>query len=96
VYTRFPKLTGSSPTTLFFPLLVPPHTNGWTYPRRPLPKDHQDHYKPGLKIHEPELADGLISSENGRAPENGKYVMGDQEGLTDDEEGGGGWMDYDY
>jgi hypothetical protein len=38
----------------------------------------------------------LISSENGRAPENGKYVMGDQEGLTDDEEGGGGWMDYDY
>jgi hypothetical protein len=47
-------------------------------------------------LHEPELADGLISSENGRAPENGKYVMGDQEGLTDDEEGGGGWMDYDY
>jgi len=39
----------------------------------------------------------LISSESGYAPENGgKYVMGDQEGLTDDEEGGGGWMDYDY
>jgi len=58
--------------------------------------DHQD-YKPGLKLHEPELADGLISSESGSAPENGgKYVMGDQEGLTDDEEGGGGWMDYDY
>jgi palmitoyltransferase len=81
---------------LFFPLLVPPHTNGWTYPRRPLPVDHQD-YKPGLKLHEPELADGLISSEAGRLAENGgKYVMGDQEGLTDDEEGGGGWMDYDY
>lgn len=94
----------TSPTsTLLLPLLVPPYTNGWTFPRRPLPTDHHHHHTPGLKIHEPELADGLISSENGRAPAfreddggAGKYVMGDQEGLTDDEEGGGGWMDYDY
>lgn len=96
------ELMGSSAWTLLFPLIVPPTTNGWSFPRRSIPNDHVD--APGL--HAPELAAGLISpnqvdaqiiprsggdrAENGRV---GKYVMGDDGSLTDDEEGGGGWMD---
>lgn len=92
---------GSSRWTLLFPLVVPPTTNGWVYPRRSIPDDHID----AKGLHAPELAEGLVNphrgqndgpgfggdgAENGRI---GKYVMGDDGSLTDDEEGGGGYMD---
>ncbi|WWC93157.1 uncharacterized protein L201_008124 [Kwoniella dendrophila CBS 6074] len=42
-----------------------------------------------LGVHE-----GEVSPIGGHAEDGmGGYVMGDEEGLTDDEEGGGGWMD---
>ena len=90
----------SSRWTLLFPLVVPPSSNGWTYRHRDLPVE--PHVKPTTRLHAPELAEGLISpqstAENGHAHGSGhthasRYVMGDEEGLTDDEEGGGGWMD---
>lgn len=92
---------GSSKYTLLFPLVVPPASDGWSFPKRPLPNDHAE----ASSLHAPELARGLVSagagdmggkggdgaeSGNGRM---GKYVMGDDGSLTDDEEGGGGWMD---
>ena len=84
--------------------MVPPASNGWSFPKRPLPSDHAA----APELHAPELARGLLDpaqngkgnfggkggdgaeSGNGRM---GKYVMGDDGSLTDDEEGGGGWMD---
>ncbi|EIW72914.1 hypothetical protein TREMEDRAFT_42080 [Tremella mesenterica DSM 1558] len=78
--------------TLLLPLTIPPWSNGWSYPRRQLPLE--PHLKPTMHLHAPELADGLISSpsaENGML--QSRYVMGDGGDLTDDEEGGGGWMD---
>ncbi|ORY24666.1 DHHC palmitoyltransferase-domain-containing protein [Naematelia encephala] len=81
-------------TTLLFPLLIPPASNGWSFPRRPLPSLSQ--HRPTVDLHSPELSAGLMSSsaEHGHASHNaGGYVMGDEDGLTDDEEGGGGWMD---
>jgi palmitoyltransferase len=57
-------------------------------------------------LHEATLAEGIVSpdavpgsarAENGLAgygvEERSKYVMGDDGSLTDDEEGGGGYMD---
>ena len=88
-----PTTYRSPKRTLLLPLVVPPHSNGWAYPRRPLPVE--PHVKPVTNLHAPELADGLVlspSAENGQA--GSRYIMGDEEGLTDDEEGGGGWMDY--
>jgi palmitoyltransferase len=79
----------SPPITLLFPLAIPPASNGWSYPRRSLASEPI--LKPSVKLHAPELAEGLVA-ENGHAGER-RYVMGDEEGLTDDEEGGGGWMD---
>ncbi|WVW86546.1 hypothetical protein I302_108595 [Kwoniella bestiolae CBS 10118] len=99
---------GYSPYTLLFPLALPPASNGWTFPRRPIPSHPPTK---SANLHAPELADGLIARANGLglglegeegSPLNsgghaedgmGGYVMGDEEGLTDDEEGGGGWMD---
>ncbi|CAD6573713.1 MAG: hypothetical protein TREMPRED_000891 [Tremellales sp. Tagirdzhanova-0007] len=81
--------TGYAAITLLFPLAVSPSSNGWTYPRRLLPTEPT--IKPSMKLHAPELAEGLVA-ENGYAGDR-RYVMGDEEGLTDDEEGGGGWMD---
>ena len=75
--------------TLLFPLAIPPASNGWTYPRRALPTEPGS--KPNVHLHAPELADGLVA-ENGQGGD-GRYIMGDEDGLTDDEEGGGGWMD---
>ena len=85
----------SSRWTLLFPLVVPPASNGWTFPRRSLPADHLQSAAPP-HLHAPELAEGLFRGgpdtiENGHA--GNKYVMGDDGSLTDDEEGGGGWID---
>jgi palmitoyltransferase len=94
-----------------FPLVVPPSSNGWAYPRRQLPEDAHTaparSSKPGGpealsltgSLHSPELMEGLLSPQGGGMAENGhgsgsRYVMGDDGGLTDDEEGGGGFMDY--
>ena len=78
-------------TTLLFPLAIPPASNGWSYPRRAIPSEPA--LTPRMRLHAPELAEGLIT-ENGHAHEGqSRYVMGDDAGLTDDEEGGGGWMD---
>lgn len=89
--------------TLLFPLVVPPTSNGWSWPKRALPEDHVD----ATGLHAPELAAGLVSApgragsgagsggdsaENGKRP-SGKYVMGDDGSLTDDEEGGGGFWE---
>ena len=95
--------------------MVPPSSNGWSFPKRPPPADHgEDITTPGL--HAPELARGLVrpdgaagggsdgvvgmggkggdGAESGKGgTRRGKYVMGDDGSLTDDEEGGGGWMD---
>ncbi|WVQ96343.1 hypothetical protein IAU59_003447 [Kwoniella sp. CBS 9459] len=110
---------GYSPYSLLLPLVIPPASNGWSFPRRSLPP-HPPKNPSGL--HAPELAEGLIARANGPASSlglglgfdedphvsdhgrqmqvnghaedgMGGYVMGDEEGLTDDEEGGGGWMD---
>jgi len=83
------RVSSSPATTLLFPLAIPPASNGWTYPRRSLPTEPA--LKPTVKLHAPELVDGLVA-ENGHAGER-RYIMGDEGGLTDDEEGGGGWMD---
>ncbi|KAL1405134.1 hypothetical protein Q8F55_008757 [Vanrija albida] len=83
--------------TLLFPLLVPPYSNGWEWPHRPMPTEAAL-AAPGTKLHTPELADGLFapSSSNemglGDGP-GGRYVMGGQDELTDDEDGGGGWWE---
>ena len=92
--------------TLLFPLVVPPTSNGWSWPKRDLPDDHVD----AAGLHAPELAEGLVSpssggggggstsgigggsAENGKR-HGGKYVMGDDGSLTDDEEGGGGFWE---
>lgn len=74
--------------TLLFPLLVPPASNGWSYPRRSLPGPAETDVH---QLHEPELAAGHVGNRAELGEVRGKYVMGD-EGLTDDEEGGGGWM----
>lgn len=89
----------SSRWTLLFPLVVPPTSNGWSYLKRSLPSDHA--HPPGL--HAPELADGLVAADgsahgakgaNGAEHgQGGKYVMGDDGSLTDDEEGGGGFWE---
>ncbi|GFZ43290.1 hypothetical protein JCM24511_01009 [Saitozyma sp. JCM 24511] len=89
--------TGYRWTTLLLPLVVQPYTNGWSFPRRSLPTPTPSSPS-DLHLHAPELAAGLSSgqgpAENGMAVAEGKYVMGDGNGdLTDDEEGGGGWMD---
>jgi palmitoyltransferase len=82
--------------TILFPLVIPPASNGWSWQRRPLPS--QPH-KLEVDLHSPELVAGLLPVDSvelgqGWQGEDGKrYVMGDEEGLTDDEEGGGGWMD---
>ncbi|KAK1927884.1 DHHC palmitoyltransferase-domain-containing protein [Papiliotrema laurentii] len=92
---------GYSKWTLLFPLVVPPASNGWSYPRRSMPSDH---HIPATGLHAPELADGLLAPDgvNGKQPSGGdvaedgrigRYVMGDHGSLTDDEEGGGGFMD---
>ena len=89
----------SSKWTLLFPLTVPPASDGWSFPRRALPSDSRSPLANGL--HAPELAEGLIDPgrAGGSAAENGhggsRYVMGDNGDLTDDEEGGGGFMDAD-
>lgn len=59
-----------------------------------------------MNLHAPELAEGLVNSpsvgsggaENGHSGWDGvsgsRYIMGDEDGgLTDDEDGGGGFMD---
>jgi palmitoyltransferase len=96
----------SSRRTLLFPLVVPPTSNGWSWPKRALPDDHID----AVGLHAPELAAGLVSpsggsggeasggaggnrAENGERGQSGKYVMGDDGSLTDDEEGGGGYWE---
>jgi palmitoyltransferase len=72
------------PATLLFPFLIPPHSNGWSFPRRSLPEA-----VPGeVDQRSPEQAARLAELGEIR----GKYVMGD-EGLTDDEDGGGGYVD---
>nr|XP_019009035.1 vacuolar protein [Kwoniella pini CBS 10737]OCF47816.1 vacuolar protein [Kwoniella pini CBS 10737] len=106
---------GYSTASLLFPLALPPASNGWSFPRRPIPSHPSTK---STNLHAPELADGLIARANGlglgldleaesinsngelNSPIGGHaedgmggYVMGDEEGLTDDEEGGGGWMD---
>jgi palmitoyltransferase len=67
----------------------------------------EPYHKPGTaRLHEATLAEGIVSpdavpgsarAENGLAgygvEERSKYVMGDDGSLTDDEEGGGGYMD---
>ncbi|WVQ79515.1 hypothetical protein IAT38_001614 [Cryptococcus sp. DSM 104549] len=93
---------GYPASTLFFPFIIPPTTNGWSFPRRPIPS-HPPARPTGL--HAPELAEGLIARTSssqglglgldvGTHAEDGQggYVMGDDGSLTDDEEGGGGWM----
>nr|ODN95433.1 vacuolar protein [Cryptococcus depauperatus CBS 7855] len=101
--------SGYSPLTLLFPFLIPPTSNGWSFLRRPLPSRSPV----SLKLHAPELGEGLIARTNGQdfGPDingnaetecrashaedgHGGYVMGDDGSLTDDEEGGGGWMEY--
>ncbi|WRT69363.1 uncharacterized protein IL334_006347 [Kwoniella shivajii] len=102
--------SGYPPSSLLLPLIIPPASNGWSFPRRPIPSHPPT--KP-VNLHAPELAEGLIARANGLglglgldhgddhvSPTGGHaedgmggYVMGDEEGLTDDEEGGGGWMD---
>jgi palmitoyltransferase len=71
--------------TLLFPLLIPPASNGWSFPRRALPEPVVGETQ---VLQAPELA--ARSAELGEI--RGRYVMGD-EGLTDDEEGGAGYMD---
>jgi palmitoyltransferase len=87
--------------TLLFPLIIPPASNGWSFPRRSLPVESHRQSGPS-NLHEPELSAGLVSPDSARA-ENGhaglgfgersRYVMGDDGSLTDDEEGGGGFID---
>lgn len=81
-------------TTMLLPLVVPPMSNGWTYPRRSLPSAPVRPKE--IDLHSPELAAGLVgagNAENGMGG-SGRYVMDDGgHDLTDDEEGGGGWMD---
>ncbi|OCF40180.1 vacuolar protein [Kwoniella heveanensis CBS 569] len=55
---------GYSPYTLLFPLVIPPASNGWSFPRRALPQ-HPPKNPSGL--HAPELAEGLIARANGPA-----------------------------
>ncbi|WWD19997.1 hypothetical protein CI109_104470 [Kwoniella shandongensis] len=86
---------GYSMYTLLFPLVIPPSSNGWTFTRRPLPTTPA---KPPGSLHAPELAEGLgllNATTHGGHAEDGLsgYVMGDDGSLTDDDEGGGGWMD---
>ncbi|XAO25425.1 hypothetical protein I312_104248 [Cryptococcus bacillisporus CA1280] len=102
---------GYSPTTLLFPFLVPPATNGWSFYRRPLPTHPLASMK---ELHAPELGEGLIARTNASSGRGlglglgldvgdsvgshaedglGGYVMGDDGSLTDDEEGGGGYID---
>ena len=78
------------PITLLFPFLIPPASTGWSYPRRPLPPASTN---ANLDIHEPGLAAGLVGRHAELGEIRGKYVMGGEEGLTDDEEGGGGWVE---
>lgn len=76
--------SGYPPITLLFPFLIPPHSNGWSFPRRSLPEP-----TPGDTFEQsPEQA--ARTAELGEI--RGKYVMGD-DGLTDDEDGGGGYVD---
>ncbi|ODO07039.1 hypothetical protein I350_04407 [Cryptococcus amylolentus CBS 6273] len=121
-------LGGYSPYTLLFPFLIPPSSNGWSYPRRSLPPpQHPCPPDAASNLHAPELGEGLLARSNVGGGEglglgldltgsgagtgtgggtggggeegyggggNGGYVMGDDGSLTDDDEGGGGWMDY--
>ncbi|ORX35428.1 DHHC palmitoyltransferase-domain-containing protein [Kockovaella imperatae] len=94
-------VNGYSRWTLLLPLVIPPASNGWSFPRRALPADAIVPVEnTAQSLHAPELAEGLVSSHMNGGPntmENGKagsrYVMGDDGSFTDDEEGGGGWMD---
>lgn len=73
-------VTDISPmATLLFPLIVPPYSNGWSWPRRSMPS---------LPVPDDHVAreGGLVGDGPG-----GRYVMGGGDELTDDEDGGGGW-----
>lgn len=104
------KSFSSPATTLLFPFLIPPATNGWSFYRRPLPSHPLASIK---ELHAPELGEGLIARTNASSGRGlglglgldvggdvgshaedglGGYVMGDDGSLTDDEEGGGGYM----
>jgi hypothetical protein len=110
LYALSHLLTHSPYKTLLLPLIVPAYTDGWSFPRRPLPQSTPKASASHLtaKLHAPELADGLVSPEEAQrlmrtSVEGGetgdevhsKYVVGGDGDLTDDEEGGGGWMEWD-
>jgi palmitoyltransferase len=99
---------GYSKLTLLFPLVVPPYTNGWSYPRRSLPELGPDHApllqhaedrqgEPNPEWIAQQQAQQQAMGHNfgpGDGP-GGLYVMGGGDDLTDDEGGGGGWWNED-
>lgn len=83
LYAAFHELTTSPLSTLLFPFVVPPASDGWSWPLRSYPE------KP------PKGAPKPRSSEEGAQGDGpgGRYVMGGADELTDDEGGGGGWWE---
>lgn len=71
-------------STLLFPLVVPPASDGWSWPIRSFP-DTPPKDVPPRSSEECAQGDGP----------GGLYVMGGADELTDDEGGGGGWWEDD-